>query len=232
MHHKKKLHEKKIIEKLIKANNQSMYTTKLLQQCKSWAGPATSVSELEEILKLHPDNQEKIVRVELAYYRDTHKSEVLYNAELFNKINKIDHKERLTNFCVLLQGVNHHGEVKLPTNAEALNFLQGAIVLNNHDDEIKVNEMYITLWTEQNAVTWYLGYCMRKNPDGSFKIEHLERTNLASNSKWKNPLLPDVADVSIDEIFVSKIVGEWDVNKSHMLTYTLKNHEDLNRQIQ
>ena len=44
MHEKKKwnsketeLHENKIIEEL-KKDNQSIYTTKLLQQCKTWGG--------------------------------------------------------------------------------------------------------------------------------------------------------------------------------------------------
>ena len=37
---------------------------KLLEKCKSWGGPVTSVEELSSILKSKPD----IVRTELAYY--------------------------------------------------------------------------------------------------------------------------------------------------------------------
>ena len=49
----KQLHEKNIIEKLHKASNQSIYTTKLLQDCKQGSGQwsTTSVTELEQILK-------------------------------------------------------------------------------------------------------------------------------------------------------------------------------------
>ena len=47
----RELHENKIIEKLKKANNQSIYTTKLLQQYKSWGGPVASVEEPNEILQ-------------------------------------------------------------------------------------------------------------------------------------------------------------------------------------
>ena len=50
----KALHKTKIIEKLCKASNQSIYTTKLLQQ---WSGPVTSVTELKQILQSHPDIQ-------------------------------------------------------------------------------------------------------------------------------------------------------------------------------
>ena len=87
----KELQEKKIIEKLRKASNQSIYMTKLLQQCKQWSGPAKPVTEQEQILQLHSDIQERIVRIELVYYRDTCKSEVIYNVNLFkNSWGKAD----------------------------------------------------------------------------------------------------------------------------------------------
>ena len=47
------LYENKIIEKLKKANNKSIYTTKLLQECKTYRGPAASIEELNEILQKH-----------------------------------------------------------------------------------------------------------------------------------------------------------------------------------
>ena len=95
------MHENKIIEKLKKANNQSIYTTKLLQQCKTWGGPAASVEELNEILQKHSEIAEKVVRTKVSYYRDTHKTEISYQPHLF-KVNRITHEERLINFCVLL----------------------------------------------------------------------------------------------------------------------------------
>ena len=77
------LKDKKILEKLKKANNQSIYTNKLLQTCKSWGGPVTSTEEPEDILRAHEDLAEKIVCTELSYYRDTRKNEVIYNGDLF-----------------------------------------------------------------------------------------------------------------------------------------------------
>ncbi|CAB4063630.1 unnamed protein product [Lepeophtheirus salmonis] len=49
-------------------------------QCQrsGWGRPATSVMELH-LLRSHPEMKEKIVRNELIYYRDTHKSDVLDN---------------------------------------------------------------------------------------------------------------------------------------------------------
>ena len=40
------LKDKKILEKLKKVNNQSIYVSKLLQTCKFWGGPVTSTDEL------------------------------------------------------------------------------------------------------------------------------------------------------------------------------------------
>ena len=225
----KKLQKKKIIEKLCKAGNQSIYTTKLLQSCKQWSGPATSVTELEQILQSHPDIQERIVRVELACYRDTHKSEVIYNTDLC-KINKVTHEERLTNFCVLLQGFSHHGNVTLPANTDTLTVFQGKIIPDpSTEDEVVVDEFYVMLWMEQNTPTWYLGHCIVRNPAGTVKIEHLHRTNCESNFKWKNLNVPDIADIKTEDIIVCKFVGKWDMSNKRMLTYTLKNHEDIDR---
>ena len=58
------LKDKKILEKLKKANNQqSIYTNKLLQTRKSWGRPVTSIDKLDDILRAHGDLAEKIVSV-------------------------------------------------------------------------------------------------------------------------------------------------------------------------
>ena len=61
------------------------------------------------------------------------------------------------------------------------------------------------------------------------KIEQLHRTNCESNFKWKNPNVPDIADIKTEDIIVCKIIGEWDVSNKRMLTYTMKNHEGIDR---
>ena len=68
----KELKKAKILEKLEKAKNVAKYTQKLLQICKSWRGPVTSVEELHQILKGNANQQEKIVQTELSFFRDTH----------------------------------------------------------------------------------------------------------------------------------------------------------------
>lgn len=94
-----------------------------------------------KILQSHPDSQERIVRIELAYYRDTRNSEVIYNATLF-KINKVAHLERLTTFCVLLQGFSYHRDTKLPLDTDTLTVLQGEIIPGTpSEDEVVVNEL-------------------------------------------------------------------------------------------
>ena len=94
--------KKKILEKIEKGRQQSVYTHKCLQMCKEWGGLATSVEELNSILQKHSERAEKIVRIELSYYRDTHKSDVVY-PELF-KMNKISYDQQLLNLCTLIAG--------------------------------------------------------------------------------------------------------------------------------
>ena len=107
----------------LKANNQSIYTTKLLQQCKTWGEPAANMEELNEISQKHSEITEKVVRTEVSYYRDTHKTEISYQPHLF-KVNRITHEERLINFCVLLgQNGQKVQEMNLSPNEEALAIL-------------------------------------------------------------------------------------------------------------
>ncbi len=60
-----------------------------------------SVEELRTILNSHLDKNEVIVRNELIYFRESRKSEVLYNPELF-KVNGNTHEERFLNLCALI----------------------------------------------------------------------------------------------------------------------------------
>ena len=72
---------------------------------------------------------EKVVRTEVSYYRDTHKTEISYQPHLF-KVNRITHEERLINFCVLLgQNGQKVQEMNLPSNEEALKFYEKRIIL-------------------------------------------------------------------------------------------------------
>ena len=91
----------RIKEKFEKSIDQKDYTKKLLQTCKTWGGPCTTAEELQSILIAKPDIQERIVKVELTYYRTTHKTDMLSRPDLF-RLNKITHEERLENLLILL----------------------------------------------------------------------------------------------------------------------------------
>ena len=69
---------------------------------------------MNAILKKKSSNAEEIIKTELTYYRNTHRAEGIGPPSLF-KINKITHKERLTNLCILLGGMNDK-LVRLPGN--------------------------------------------------------------------------------------------------------------------
>ena len=66
------LHQRKTEEKLKKAKNHSQHVHKLLVQCKGWGGPVCSIEELDSILHMKPDLADKVVKVELGYYKHTH----------------------------------------------------------------------------------------------------------------------------------------------------------------
>ena len=68
--------------KLKKAQKAKDYTKKLLQDCKSWGGPCTSVDELHQVL-IGKDTQNRILKTEMAYYVHTHKADKIARKQLF-----------------------------------------------------------------------------------------------------------------------------------------------------
>ena len=148
---------KKILEKLKKVNNQSIYTNKLLQTCKFRGRLVTSIDELNDILGGRGDLTEKIVCTEFSYYRDTHKTEVIYNGDLF-KLNKISQEDRMVNLGILLGNNNPDQNTTLPTNRDALTIIQGNSSTNDEGDDIaefELTKIYVTLWLKDELPVWY-----------------------------------------------------------------------------
>ena len=149
---------KKILEKLKKVNNQSIYTNKLLQTCKFRGRLVTSIDELNDILGGRGDLTEKIVCTEFSYYRDTHKTEVIYNGDLF-KLNKISQEDRMVNLGILLGNNNPDQNTTLPTNRDALTIILGNSSTNDEGDDIaefELTKIYVTLWLKDELPVWYL----------------------------------------------------------------------------
>ena len=112
--------------------------------------PVVSADELKEILEKRHEIQEQIVWAELAYYHDTHKSDVMSNPGLF-KLNKVTHEERLTNMCILLNDSSLTVLIPLPKNTDSLIVLQATVkpVAEVIDEPLlAVNQICITLWIE------------------------------------------------------------------------------------
>ena len=102
-----------------------------------------------------PEIQERIVKVELTYYRHTHKPDVTVRPDLF-RLNKIPHKERLENFFIVLTGTDNSTAtiVDLPSNDDALNFvnvknpanMQHSSEIQNSMTEMETNDFCIGVW--------------------------------------------------------------------------------------
>ena len=223
----KELHKRKIMEKIEKGKNKSNYTRKCLQLCKSWNGPATSVEELHEILKKNRDNAEKIVRIELSYYRDTHKSDILQYPDLF-KINNISHEDQLLNLCALISDNDPMSQyVTLPSNKDAELLFPSCHTdrsTEDNENDILVGMTYVTLVSEGDKNTWYLAACIEKHPDKTYTMEYLQRLQKSSNLKWKNPSNPEKDILKEESILVCHIDGKWDVCQKRNMTFTLRNH--------
>ena len=221
----KALGTQRILDKLEKGKNQSKYTQKCLQMCKSWGGTATTVEELNLILEERRDMADTILRTEISYYHDTHRADVIHQPELY-RVNNISLDDKLINLCALL---SDNDPIALPSNKDVLKVIpsckgnQSTEETEEDEDEISVGKMYVTLINEDDINTWYLATCISVS-DHTYEREFLHRVNKRSNLAWKHPSKPDTASLLAESIVQCEIEGEWDVSKQRNMKFTLRNH--------
>ena len=85
--------------------------------------------ELIAAIDANPGKQEKIVKAELTFYENAHKSDMITRPDLF-KSNKISHEERLENLLTLLsnEDIVCGSRADLTTNADALQTLKNSTI--------------------------------------------------------------------------------------------------------
>ena len=204
----------RIEEKLKKAHKAKDYTRRLLQDCKSWGGPATTPEELEVILK-GKDNQQKVLRTELLYFVNTHKADKIANKELF-RVNNLAFEEMLENMMVILGGDTVKEctatTANLPTNKDVLEKIMKDSESKepNKNDDVEMNKMSVVVWVDDCKYSWYLGY-VKDCVEGMYKVDHLQRKLQKSDSNWKYPSREDVQMVYRDQIISIEVEGEWDM---------------------
>ena len=120
-----------------------------------------SAEELETILA-KPDNQDRIVKAEFAYFRQTHQPNMIARPDLF-KLNKISSEEQLKNLMILLSDRdNLTGTVTdLPTNADVLQMITRDITHKPPKDTTTllsdINDLCIVVWAVNGRMQWFLG---------------------------------------------------------------------------
>lgn len=220
----------RLAQKHQKGEQNKSYVRKLLQTCKTWSGPCTSVDELQIAMTANPDKVEQIVTTELSYYKHTHTADVTARPELF-RLRKIDHEERVENLCVLLEDedrVASDPTAKLPSNSDALNTVNA---LNNHEPvpapdvtPLDVGNYCITVWQDG----WYVGYILDRQ-DTKLTVDHMERVKVGVDIVWHYPSISDCQDVEEEQILPYKPTGEWDLTQLRDMKYKLTNITDVRR---
>ena len=132
-------------EKLKKSARAKDYTQKLLQNCKSWGGPATSIEELKQSLQEKSDQQVTIIKTELVYYVHTHKADKITQPHLF-KQNGISYEEKLMNLLILLEDedVSACTLADSPTNSDVISAIEKTI--EKPSTSLIVNQLCVVVW--------------------------------------------------------------------------------------
>ena len=213
-----------------KAKKSQIYQHKILRECKTWSGPCTTIEELENSLRDHPDQAEHIVRTELSYFKQTHRCDIPARPELY-KLNGIGHEERLESLCILLNDSELHSSqlmtAKLATDQDAFRVITDTNTCDQSgstepNTEVTINDLYITLCMEAEKKVWYLGYCSAIE-NGKIVNDYLHRIRKNSYLYWKYPKISDLVEVETEQVLDLVPVGEWDLSSSRNVSFKLKN---------
>ena len=181
----------------------------MLQECKTWGGPFTSITELQDILKKHLDIEHKIVKTEMTYYAHSNKVEKIARPELF-RLNGTSHDEKLESLALLLDEDDHSSAksvVDLPTSEEVINKVYAKEKASNVTIIHQSNEMCVIIWlNSKKQYEWFLGYITEQNNEG-FVIDHLHRADSKSNNKWHYPSKEGKCIVEADQILPCQVQG-------------------------
>ena len=222
--------------KLAATKNQRDYVRHLLVECRRWGGPCSTVDELLAALRSNPDNDERIVRTELAFYKHSHSVDVAARPELF-KLVRVSHTERLENLCVLLSDDSHKTSnsasiADLPTNTElAATLLQRPVeavpsdgATGTYTPELMV--LSVIMWEiTEDSVAWFLCYPREVREDGDVVVEHLERVVKTSDRLWRHPIVEDVQVARPGQFIQCPVEGEWLYADPRSIRYNLRNCE-------
>ena len=141
----------------------------------------------------------------------------------------------MVNLCVLLSGSTKDTNASLPSNVDAEAALATSASLPervSNTREIELGKYYVTLMLEGNLDTWYIASCEQINTDGTYKMNHLMRTDRQSDLKWRHPPTQDCLDLHRSSIVDCNVCGEWDISQQRNMTFLLQNHEKISSTVQ
>ena len=159
----------------------------MLVDCKSWGGPCASVDELQLILRQNPDQSEKIINSEMAFYLHTHKADKIEWPETF-RLNGIATEEKLGNLIILLneKSITKAIITNLPTNSETFSAITGQKYKPAGNEVMcnQANKLCIVKWlVSANEYQWYIG-CIKQEVEYEFVINHLHQVSEKTNRQW------------------------------------------------
>ena len=135
--------------------------------------------ELIAAINAKQGKKKQIVKAELTFYRNTHKSHMTASPDLL-KLSKISHEECLDNLLVLLsdKDISCGSVADLSTNADVLKTLKNSIIdtTPNNPPEIhfSMNDSCVVAWYLGAKWKWFLGHLKDKCKCKNYLVEHLE----------------------------------------------------------
>ena len=146
-----------------------------------------------------PDQIKKIVSTELAYYRHTHKANMIATPELCRR-RGIPHEEKFENLCLLLNDdsrvatLSSVSSIDLPPNINVLRALDVAegpsttqeapVADDTGAQTYEINEMCVVMWQEEKQLTWHIGYVKKRLSKSLIEVEHLHRVSESKHDYW------------------------------------------------
>ena len=222
----KELKKARLQQNLQKKVRAKDFVDQILLKCKTHDGPFTSPQDVKAFVNSDPDDLKACLRQEIQFQRVTHPNDAEARKDLY-KVNKLSEEDMIENLTVLLDDSCVEEAVIFPTEDEIFEKLSSNTTLCNDDQMYQPNEPLAVFWDEGQTRSWYVGFFIDENDDGTFRIDHLTKHS-NTNDTWARPNgRDDIQNTLAQQILPLKVQGDWDFTGRKPI-YVLENAQEIN----
>ena len=89
------------------------------------------------------------------------------------------------------------------------------------------NQPLAVIWEEERGMQWYVGFYLDGSDDGTFRVDHLVRSETGSKMWQRPPGSDDIQDTIDKQVVPVAVIGCWDLKRKP--TFLVTNSDEIEK---